>query len=593
MMKRMRLAVSMLCLLALCASTWAAPSFEKVAPKDSLGFVYVRDVRASVEKFKKHSAYALWKEPSLQAFLEKAIARVNEKLEEAEGKAGIKLQDVLDIFQGQMGMYVTGNPDEDGHVVILFEVGDHSEKAREIMATLIKKAREEQAKDEAGAEIRTETAKIGGAEVIKVFDGEEDKPELLYTITDQTFILTNNADAMETAIDRIRKVAATSIIDNDTYVTSLNRIGMKCDFVAFVDTSAILKLVQDELIKKDAMGGEQIRKTFDALGLNGLLGLSIGSEIKETEAVSRIFINMIPEPKGVLTLFTQEPGVLHTADHVPANAVSFITYRFDLVKAYDEFEKIMNTLNPQAMVQMNMMMQGMAQQAKEPFNLRNDVLSVFGPTWSMFQTYKEPLDENSQRIVLAVDIPGKEAFKALWAKLGRINPMLGMMLKHRDYMGFDIYTPNKGPQQPENVEQNTFVLSVTDKQLILSNNIQTVEALIRRVNGKGNDSLEKTAVFKNAMKALPDEKHSLMTFSNPKPQIELLLNSLRAEEGAAFLGMMRGNAEVAEWLDLFDFSKLPPNEIFLKHLVVGVGAATRVEDGLLFRSWSPAKPMTK
>ena len=92
------------------------------------------------------------------------------------------------------------------------------------------------------------------------------------------------------------------------------------------------------------------------------------------------------------------------------------------------------------------------------------------------------------------------------------------------------------------------------------------------------------------MRKLPVDQRVMLSHSDPKSQVKMFLGMLRGEQGAMFLNMIRSNAGAGEFLDLFDFSLLPPDEDVVKHLVTSTSCAVRTPDGILMVGWSPAKP---
>jgi hypothetical protein len=570
------------CLLGICAGAWAAPDFDRIAPRETWAYVWVRDVPGLAEKMKQHSFYALWQEPSVQAFFDQAIARFNQELQKAEGEVGIKLQDVLGLFQGQVGFYLVGNPaqPEAGAGVVFIEVGERGAEARRLVEALLKL-------DADGAQaprVTTETVTLKGVEVTQIYEGEDATPDAAFSVIDDTLILCNAA-AMEQVIVRIQDPTVQSILDNPAYTNCIERVGLESDMTVFVYMEAIIDLVK----QNDPQG--ELGRIIEGLGLDGLLAVAMGNEVRATESRGNVFVNMVPEPQGVLTLLTQEPGPLHGAASVPADVASFVTFRVDPVAAWNEFEKIMMVLDPQRMQQINMQLETTAQQINEPFDLRNDVLSVFGPAWSVYTRFEEPVGPQSQQVVVSADIPSKEAFGALWSKVQRIMPPLSQ-IRPEDYLGHDLYRlvpPQQAAQMPPGMPVPAF--AITNERFVFSNDVENVQAALRRMGGQAADSLADEQAYRTGMRAVAAAQCTLMGFSNPEPQMRNLLNTLRGGQMAFLFGMMRSNKAAAEILDLFDFSQLPPNEIVLKHIVTSSSCAERVPGGLLLKSWSPAKPV--
>ena len=124
----------------LVAASWscAAPAFEKALPEDTIAFVSVRSMPAFQQHLKADPLYAIWQEPSVQKFLEKPVESLRQHMTEAEGKAGIKFDEIWSLFHGQVALAVTTDPNDSDKpdLTVLVEVGNDGDRAMQLMALI-------------------------------------------------------------------------------------------------------------------------------------------------------------------------------------------------------------------------------------------------------------------------------------------------------------------------------------------------------------------------------------------------------------------------------------------------------------------------
>jgi len=262
-------------------------------------------------------------------------------------------------------------------------------------------------------------------------------------------------------------------------------------------------------------------------------------------------------------------------------------------------ERILATAFPQALVAINAQLNVLAEQLGQPFDLRQDILSVFGPRVALYSRFEKSLGlGTSQQTVILQEITSKAAFDQALDKLQRLAPPLFAMMQPQEYMGYQVYVfsmptpPNMPPgaAAPKGMAQPAFV--ATEKQFVFSNRVDALKAHLRR-QGKAGPSLQDRPEFQQGLQRLPTDGEVMISFQDPSYQVELLLTALKEGQFNPILDRFRGDPDVAEVLDLFDFSLLPePGEV-TKHLTTTTGCAVVEPAGLLVISRSPARPAVK
>ncbi len=590
--KRLLCAVALAGLVAVAAQ--AARPFEEVIPEDALGFVLVRDVRGLGEEMKEHASWQLFTNPSMEPFYAAAKERLNAELAEAEAKAGVTVEEVKSLFQGQIGLYVTMDvapdagpgPDMDGAVVFMMETGNRGDQATQVARAILTAANEEKmAEGNPGLTMLDQTYR--GASFVEVLLPEQQEPSACFGSDGDVFVFANKREGFEEVMDFLADGAPEPISGLPAYQLALQRISPESDVIGFANLAGLF----DTLADADATG--EARRIINGLGVDGLISASMGMEVTPETSFSRMFLNIAPPARGIPKMLMTDAISLPSGENIPENATSFTAFSFRLAENWDEFVRIMDTVQPGSMEQFEMQMRQMEEQTGQPMDLRNDILSVFGPRFIMYQVIEKPYNlMTSKSTVFMVEIPGQAEFDAALNKLSLFFPVRQLMAPE-EYMGYQVFTqqrPPNAPPLPDNQKQPCFV--ATERYLIFSDTPNALKAHLRR-QGADEPSLADREDYQAAMGALPPGDRVLISFTDPTPQMEMLLTSLREGQFNMILGMMmRNNPQAQEILNLFDFSKLPQNEEITPYMVPNGACVLRLADGLLMVGQAPAQPLT-
>ena len=588
--------IAVLGILIVASWSWAAPAFETVAPEDTIAFVTVRSVPALHQHLKADSLYAIWQEPSVQKFFEKPVQNLKQKMSEAEGKAGIKFDEISSLFHGQVALVITNDPNntDEPDLVLLVDVGNDGDRAMKLMAQV------EEATTK-GPDAQKETPVEETYEGVKLIhmrpaDAQAAKPDErhdTYGVAGDVFLLANSDAAAQRTISFLKAPPEKNLATTATYQAVLQKLSPDADALAFVNVPQIIALVQKQSANPGGDHDPQTPQTLDALGLTGLGGAGLSATIGPEFDTLRIFAQTVGERKGIVKILTPAPGELHSGAEAPADAVTFMSVRFDPAGIFDEVQKILAVAQPQVLAMLNAEMGAVSKQIGQPFDLRGDVLSVFGPRLAMYSRYEQQAQPAaSQQMIFILDIVNKAAFQGMWDKLNKAVPQLFAQFQAREYLGQQMYvfTPPGQPQPPPEGQQlPAFV--VTDRELIFSQNVEAVQAHLRRANANG-PTLRDQPIFQESLKMIPADARVMYGFEDRSRQVEYILKAIKDGEFAPFTDAMRRQPGVAEFLDQFDLALLPDAAEITKHLSPNVFCAQVQPDGLMLMFRSRTAPQT-
>jgi hypothetical protein len=594
-MKTRCAALALLLLLTAASLTWAAPAFEKAAPEDTIAFVTVRNMPAFQQHLKADSLYAIWQEPSVQKFLEKPIEYLKWKLTEAEGKSGVKFDEVWSLFHGQVALVFTADPNtatDEPQLLLLVDVGNEGERAMKLMALLEEASNKEpNAPKETAVEETYEGAKLIHMRPADGADAKSEQWRDTYALAGDVFILSNSDSAVKRTVSFLKAPPEKSLATTAAYQTVLEKLSPDADVLGFGNIAQVIALANKHGADANAGHGPRLLQSLDALGLSGLGGVGLSMAVGPEFDTVQFFAQTPGERKGIVKILTPAPGELHSGAEAPGDAASFMTVRFDPAGVFDEIQKMLGVMRPAALVMLNSVMDSMSKKIGEPFDLRKDVLSVFGSRLAAYSRYEQPAQPGAgQQVVLMLDIVNKAAFRGMWEKLGKIAPEFAAQFQPREYLGQQIYvlTPPGQPQpRPEGQTQAAFV--ATDREFIYSPDVEALQAHLRRMNA-GGPTLRDQPVFQESLKMIPADARVMFSFEDRSRQVEFILKAIKDGDFGPVAAGLRHDPKVADFLDQFDPALMPDAADITKHLSPSVFCAAVQPDGLLLIARSRTTP---
>ena len=590
-MRNRSVVLALLGLLTAASWTWAAPAFEKAAPEDTIAFLTVRNMPAFQQHLKADPLYAIWQEPSVQKFLEKPIESLKGKLTEAEGKAGVKFDEVWSLFHGQVALVVTDDPDNPAEPaqLLLMDVGNDGDRAMKMMALILGASNQ-------GADMSKETAVEETYEGMKLIHmrSAEDKGadgHMTYGVAGDVFILSNSGGAVKRTVSFLKAPPEKSLATTPAYQAVLQKLSPEADVLGFGNIAQVIALVQKHSADPNGGHDPQLPQTLDALGLNGLGGVGFSVAAGPEFDTVQFFVQTAGERKGLVKILTPAPGDLHSGAEAPADAVSFMTVRFDPAGMFDEIQNILSVAQPAALAMLNSYTDGISKKIGEPFDLRKDILSVFGPRLAAYSRYEQPAPPNaSQQIVVMVDIVNKAAFRAMWDKLSKVSPQLAAQFQMREYLGQQMYVlAPPGQPQPPPEGQPVAAFVATDREFIYSQSVEALQAHLRRLNA-GGPTLRDQPIFQESLKMVPADARVMLSFEDRSRQVEFILKAIKDGDFAPVAAGLRRTPYVAEFLDQFDLALMPDAADITKHLSPSVFCAMVQPDGLMLMARSRSVP---
>ncbi len=569
----------------------AGPRFLRLAPERTVAILHTPDWRRLKADVRKSPSYAMWKDPQVQRFLEKPLAKLRQRLEEWENEAGFKVADFGVVFQREMLVACTSMDFQRDlmRVALIADVGDRGPDALRLIDKLIEKF---------GAEgIEKGSEDFMGETLYRVqFPPEQAKrikvDELVYAVVDGVLLVSDDREAVKSAAAKLRGSAGPSLTDDETFRFVQEKIGAY-DIGFFVDIQKILAAAD----RADRTG--EARKVIDHLGLRGARAAGSGLDIAEDRVVVRGFFYAPAPRKGLMKILVQPAGDVAPPAFVPKEVASYAAFRFSPLAAWREAMNMMRDISPSAYGFVQGYIQAWSANPEAPLRLEDELLAPLGPLFLDYESIdpsaeSSKADAGDRSAVFVIQVRNRSAFEAGLASLKKLGGG-AVKFSSQDYMGYKIEqvetrnefaTVKPNQTKPEEVKK-ILAFALTDNYLVLGGDVEAVRGCLRRLGGSA-DSLRDNPDFQKVAALLPGPQ-SALAFSDERKAAESFGEILRNP------ALRKALEEVAEesldeWVDL---SLAPDPKVLAKYFYVTAGCLVPSDDGVLYFSVSPYGPAAR
>lgn len=570
----------------------AAAAPEQVLPDSTIFFLKVADVTALREAFKQSQYGQLWNDPAMAEIRADVSEKLQSSSDAVKEKLGVTLKELLELPQGALAVAVIGREDPNVpiSVAIIADAGENADKLSEVLVNSNKRA------EESGAKVSVETFQDNPLHVIAPpeqanNDGDTPPPPpLVWTRSDSVFYIGSDVDAIKDLVTNAGGRSSGALGAEENYTKTLKKVdGDTAHAVWFLDIGKLVKLVTRVGAKGAEAQAQQIEFLLQELGVNGLksAGGSVALNAGNYNSVTKTFFNAPAPVQGLLKLFSFPPIAMRPEPWVPATVASYQSFSWDLDNAYNALNDLVNKFQPGMLNVLEQQLVG--PEGGQPLSFQNDIFGPLGNRITMISDFKKPIQEDSQRVVVAIALDDARAFQGT---LDRILAMVNANPKKRDFQGttildFDLpELPNQGGAQVS--VKGPVSVAIANDTLYATTDGSLLEQVLR----PGAVPLSESSAYQTVAKELP-EQVSGMTFVRPDEQARLSYDMLKSGN---FQKAIRQAIEAGrqgkpgpEIPQLIDPNKLPDFEVFAKYLTLGGSYSVMDDDGFTQTGFSLRK----
>lgn len=513
----------------------ARDATETLLPAVTKSFLSIPDFTSLREAWNKTQFGKLMNDPLMKPFVDSLDEQVDAKLSETGTRLGLSWSDIRDVYGGEIcfaSMQPPGEkPTENYAMAVLVDVTGKDKPVDD----LLKKIDANMAARKAA---RSDTT-LSGADVV-VYELPR-KPRVrvrqkAYIAVHDNWLLATDQESM--AEDILQRINGTN---QEPSLADLNAFGevMKRSAEMAGDAPRHLRFFLEpfgmmEVAKAARNAGRRSRtrkpdrlaafrrQGFDSVeGFGGLVTFASGEEAVEKDVLYHAFI-YAPEDKRVKAaqmLDFPNNGIKIPA-WTPVDAGSVVTINWRIEKAFDSLEPLVNELMGDDV--WAEIISSIEKDRNGPqINLKEDLVVHLKDQLTVMTDIKEPIEGDSERIVVAIEVKDSEAVKTTIRKTFERDPHA----TPRPYKGAMIYDI-KDPNDDDRL-LNHMSLVVHNGALLIGT---SSEYLKKVMDSESNDAMAKSDVYievENVLKELGANGDAVQGFNNRQRSMKVNYELIR------------------------------------------------------------------
>lgn len=641
----------LLAVAALCVASSlhaAVPPAEKILPDDTLVMLTVPDMVKTREITRKSPMTQMWNDLAMKPFREKFMTKMREELVgPLERELGIKLDDYINLAQGQLTLALTANGWDGGKgqkpgVLLLLDARDKQGDLEKALKDFRKKW------TDSGKTVRIEKVRelefmaltlttndipnalrrlLPGPSNVRELGDEEEKPseddgkmQIIIGQVESLFIVGNEVKPIERIVGQLTGGSAPVLADVAQFQSCQPVFFREAQSFGWVNAKVLVEALTKISEKKEKASEEapdpfaSIRpeKILSAAGLSGLRNAAFAYH-DSPEGPMIQFSLAVPESErtGLLKILAGEAKETTPPPFVPADAVKFGRWRVDAQKSWSTLTASLNDISPTIMGMMDYFLNTANEAGKlkdEKFDLRRQVIGNLTDDFISYQ--KKPRSTEVADVAQPPTLTligaknAEEMASALKLTFGALSRG-GKPPEEREFLGRKIYTVTTlaGPQLDLTVPKaRKLLLSSSGGYVLVSTDEAMLEEYLRAGESQGKPLRETTGLLEAAAK-VTGSGTSLFGYENQvetqRAAFEMMKKALAADTNAPVsgmtpvsesFGMAMPEGSLKEW---FDYSLLPPFDDIAKYYNFTVYGGSANVDGLTLKLFLPVPPGLK
>lgn len=550
-------------LLAPVTAAAAKVPAEKLLPPRTYGFINVPSVPEFKERFEESSFGHLVRDPALAEFKKEVETQLEKASAALRGKLGVSLDEILSLPTGEVAVAWVHPTGKQPGLVLLVEFGGPG-GGRKTIDKLLEVAKDALEKNG----FKEDSTRVKGTPVT-VFTPPEKASgpdwHAAWMIKDSYFVAATQTGVLESVLERWDGRHDSTFADNESYSLIMDRCstGRRPVLRWYINPIELVRSVVNYAAAEEA--GPQFAMVMGflpALGVDKLkaLGGTFDVSTGEYDMVSRTLVHVDLPATGLLNVFHFPPIAHQPPRWVPADVASWVGMNWDVAKAYEAIEGIVDTFQGPGALERLMEQAAKSEPGIHPKkdvidNLTGRIQFVARATRIATPTGELP----TAMPVIALGIKDSAKIEKVLAKIAETEGFPG---RQEDFEGHTLYLldlPLPGM---------AFGAAVAREHLFIAMDVNLLKDLIRK------DSKAKPLADSKDYKQIAGKfpaKTSIAGFGRSEESFQMLFELLKS-----------GAAEVPG----VDLSKLPEFEKLKKYFHATGSYAIPDKNGVYFESFT-------
>jgi len=549
----------------------AAQGYDQLLPDSTIFYLSVEDLSRTKSRFEEGTLGALWKDPAVQTFAEKPRKEWNDWIEETREKDGVTPEDILGILAGQAAVAVLPTEGgDDADLLILGDIGDHEDKARDVMRRLERKLVDEK-------DFAREEEEFRGVTITRYHKEKsetEEEKNSCWLMDGHLFALGSSVDALKRLLVRKDGGAEDSLAAREPYQKMRARLGGRADVVAYLDGANLIKTLQ--------AGGdldEEATRIAGALGVLAIDAVGVEAMIEPSAVSLRAYIAITGEKRGLLRLFAAKNSHLMPPKFAPPDADGAGAIALDFADLWQEARTVMDKISPGLTGMLDAQLAQMKQATG--VDLAADLVGSLGTELSYYTKLPSGKDlETPPGIPTSMLAAMPQTVMALQVKdpermdraVTMLTALAGPMLTPLEYLGSKMWIIQTGSDV-------TPAIALLPDRFLFGLRADDVKEVVSRYGKEDTKGLIDREEFARALENAPAERISISVQNEAKAiRHSLLFSWLNV--------MQQGQAPL-------DLGALPSLEVLQQYLGLSTTYLVNEEDGVRYSYSVGLKPQKK
>jgi len=570
----------------------AVPPPEKLLPANTFGFLTVPDANALRGAGEASASSKMWNDPAMAAFAKKVEDGLREMiLDPLREQAGIEPAEYLELAQGQVTVALTDSLFDRDLPGLLLLV-DSAKKADALEGKL-KKLRDTLREQDQPFAKRL----IRGVEFTAIRPPAEG-PEILIGLSDTLLVMGINDRDVEKVLVAQAGGGVKALSGRPSYMRRHNAQFRNALGFGWLDFSTVLEKILAEVEERaendDPDAGNPLGITPDgvitAIGLKGIQAISVsyhsdGGDLLEVS---------VDAPKaqrlGLLKMAASGAGEdASPPAFVGENVMTFGRSRANLQQIWNDLEKMLGDISPQAQLALGLVEQAVKNQDPD-FRLKEDFINTLGDDlitlgWAPEGNDLEALASAPTVYLIKSNKPQTTIASILTiASLGLPAP------EKREFLGRTIHSFEFGGGFDNEAPQMGLHLSNAGGYLVMTDNRKALEDYLRGP-GENQKPLAAKQQLKAAAERIGGMKTGSFSYQNDAKIVGMLFGAVRNNPDLldAILGAIPNNGGGPD-LDWLDFKLLPEFKKVRKYFNFSLYTIGADDQSIRLRLFSPTPP---
>ncbi|MDA8745531.1 hypothetical protein N9N28_12940 [Rubripirellula amarantea] len=446
----------------------ATPSSETLLPASTVAYVSVASPTDLEERLKRTQLGQFAQDPSLKPFVDHLRDTIPQRLGDIEQRVGVSLEDLENIASGELAWAIVGRETGRAASVLLVDTTGNKEERDKVLNNI----------DEylVGLKATKSADEVAGIAITK-YDvppqGEDEKARTAaYFVHNDLLCVADHSEAVTELAARVANPPKDTVGSLEEYTGVMAKChgeaeAAKADIRWFLRPFPLVDAMRT--IRPRTREGEdrveQLRgQGFDAVkGIGGLV--SVASDAKY-DFIHRTAIYAPPVQGaadgkkyllGMNIFQTPNNGELTLHNWTPRVIARYTTVNIDLLNAFDNVDSLFDTMIAGYEGAFETAMNRFKDDPFGPrIDFRNEIVASLGSRLCAMTDYTLPIETDSERFLLAIDVKGK--------KIDTLKVAIGKYLEKDGYIKKELEGREIWEFQPE--EEEEFDIGLNDGGLV-------------------------------------------------------------------------------------------------------------------------------